>query len=61
MHDCATQDTLKLETHYLDHILGTVYKKRVALAADTATPAWGFSSQFTLPADCLRLLKNIRL
>jgi hypothetical protein len=36
-------------------------QKRVALAADTATPAWGFSYQFTLPADCLRLLKNIRL
>jgi hypothetical protein len=32
-------------------------QKRVALAADTATPAWGFSSQFTLPADCLRLLR----
>ena len=32
-------------------------QKRVALAADTATPAWGFSYQFTLPADCLRLLR----
>ena len=32
-------------------------KKRLALAADTDTPAWGFSSQFTLPTDCLRLLR----
>jgi len=31
-------------------------QKRVQLAADTATPAWGFSYQYTLPADCLRLL-----
>jgi hypothetical protein len=29
MHDCATQDTHKLEIHYLDHILGTVYKKEL--------------------------------
>ena len=32
-------------------------QKRVELAADTATPSWGFSSQFTLPTDCLRLLR----
>jgi len=31
-------------------------KKRVQLAADTETPAWGFTTQFTLPADCLRVL-----
>ncbi len=31
-------------------------QKRLELAADTATPAWGFSYQYTLPADCLRLL-----
>ena len=30
--------------------------KRVELAKDTATPSWGFSYQFTLPADCLRVL-----
>ena len=34
-----------------------LFAKRVELAADTATPAWGFSSQFTLPTDCLRLLR----
>tara|TARA_R100000544_G_C2214371_1_gene53727 strand:- start:448 stop:1029 length:582 start_codon:yes stop_codon:yes gene_type:complete len=32
-------------------------QKRVELAKDTATPAWGFTAQFTLPADCLRLLR----
>jgi hypothetical protein len=31
-------------------------QKRIQLAADTATPAWGFTKQYTLPADCLRLL-----
>ena len=32
-------------------------QKRVQLPADTATPAWGFSYQYTLPADCLRVLR----
>ena len=32
-------------------------QKRVELAADTDAPAWGFTSAYTLPADCLRLLK----
>ena len=31
--------------------------KRVQLAQDTATPAWGFSFQYTLPSDCLRVLQ----
>nr|BAR32321.1 tail tubular protein A [uncultured Mediterranean phage uvMED] len=31
-------------------------QKRVELAADSDTPAWGFTSQFTIPADCLRVL-----
>jgi len=31
--------------------------KRVQLAKDTDTPAWGFSFQYTLPADCLRVLQ----
>ena len=30
--------------------------KRQTLAADTATPDWGYTYQFTLPADCLRVL-----
>jgi len=29
---------------------------RVQLAQDTETPAWGFSYQYTLPSDCLRVL-----
>ena len=32
-------------------------QKRVELAADTTAPAWGFSFAYTLPADCLRLLR----
>jgi len=34
-------------------------QKRVQLAADTTAPAWGFTSAYTLPADCLRLLRII--
>ena len=30
--------------------------KRVELAKDTEVPSWGFSYQFTLPADCLRVV-----
>ena len=29
--------------------------KRTSLAADAATPEWGFARQFTLPSDLLRL------
>ena len=32
-------------------------QKRPELAADTTAPAWGFSYAYTLPADCLRLLR----
>ena len=31
--------------------------KRVQLAQDTETPAWGFTYQYTLPSDCLRVLQ----
>ena len=31
-------------------------QKRVQLAADSTAPAWGFTKQYTLPADCLRVL-----
>ena len=31
--------------------------KRIQLAKDTDTPAWGFTSQYTLPSDCLRVLQ----
>ena len=31
-------------------------QKRVQLATDTDTPAWGFTKQYTLPADCLSLI-----
>jgi hypothetical protein len=32
-------------------------QKRTELAADTTAPAWGFTNAFTLPSDCLRLLR----
>jgi len=32
-------------------------QKRVELAKDSTAPAWGFANQYTLPSDCLRLLR----
>ena len=32
-------------------------QKRIELAVDTTAPAWGFSFAYTLPSDCLRLLR----
>jgi len=32
-------------------------QKRIQIAADSTAPAWGFKFAYTLPADCLRLLK----
>ena len=32
-------------------------QKRIELAVDTTAPAWGFSYAYTLPSDCLRLLR----
>ena len=32
-------------------------QKRIEIAADTTAPAWGFKFAYTLPADCLRLLR----
>ena len=32
-------------------------QKRIQIAADTTAPVWGFKYAYTLPADCLRLLK----
>ena len=32
-------------------------QKRIELAQDTTAPAWGFEYAYTLPADCLRLLR----
>ena len=31
--------------------------KRVQLAQDSDTPAWGFAYQYALPSDCLRVLQ----
>jgi hypothetical protein len=32
-------------------------QKRIELALDTSAPTWGFKYSYTLPADCLRLLR----
>ena len=32
-------------------------QKRIQIAADSTAPAWGFTYAYTLPADCLRLLR----
>ncbi len=32
-------------------------QKRIEIAKDTTAPAWGFKFSYTLPADCLRLLR----
>lgn len=32
-------------------------QKRVELSSSTITPAWGYSFQYDLPGDCLRLLR----
>lgn len=31
-------------------------RKRIILAADSSTPAFGYTAQFTLPSDCVRVL-----
>lgn len=41
----------ELRKHYWNFAI-----KRAALAPDTATPAFDFAYQFTLPADCLRIV-----
>ncbi len=35
--------------------------KRATIAADTATPEYEYSYQYTLPADCIRLLKTFEM
>lgn len=32
--------------------------KRISLSADVATPEWEYNFQFTLPTDCLRVVKT---
>ena len=36
-------------------------QKRVELAADTDTPAWGFTSSIYLTCRLFKIIKNIRL
>jgi hypothetical protein len=37
--------------------LETVLQKRIEISSSTTVPAWGFSYQYDLPGDCLRLLR----
>ena len=52
---CNARFTQVRDSVFRSHPLNCL-QKRVELAADTDTPAWGFTSQFTIPADCLRVL-----
>ena len=53
---CNTRYTQVRDSLFRSHPWNCL-QKRVQLASDTDTPAWGFSYQFTLPADCLRVLR----
>ena len=59
------QKTLDFVTQRYTQVRDSVFRshpwnclqKRIEIAADTTAPAWGFSFAYTLPADCLRLLR----
>jgi len=53
---CNSRYTQVRDGVFRSHPLNCL-QKRVELAADTTAPAWGFSYAYTLPADCLRLLR----
>jgi hypothetical protein len=52
---CNARYTQIRDSIFRSHLWNCLMK-RVELAKDTATPSWGFSYQFTLPADCLRVV-----
>lgn len=52
---CNARYTQVRDSLFRSHLWNCL-TKRVELAKDTATPSWGFSYQFTLPADCLRVV-----
>ena len=51
------KDTSQLEIEFLDLIPWNCLIKRIQLAKDSAAPVIEYSNQFTLPSDCLRVLK----
>ena len=52
---CNARYTQIRDSIFRSHLWNCLMR-RVELAKDTATPSWGFSYQFTLPADCLRVV-----
>jgi len=52
---CNARYTQVRDSLFRSHLWNCL-TKRVELAKDTETPSWGFSYQFTLPADCLRVV-----
>ncbi len=52
---CNARYTQVRDSLFRSHLWNCLIK-RVELARDTATPSWGFKYQFTLPADCLRVI-----
>ena len=52
---CNARYTQVRDSLFRSHLWNCL-TKRVELAKDTEAPSWGFSYQFTLPADCLRVV-----
>jgi len=52
---CNARYTQVRDSLFRSHLWNCLIK-RVELARDVAAPSWGFSYQFTLPADCLRVI-----
>jgi hypothetical protein len=52
---CNARYTQVRDSLFRSHLWNCLIK-RVELARDVATPSWGFTYQFTLPADCLRVI-----
>ena len=52
---CNARYTQVRDSLFRSHLWNCL-TKRVELAKDTEVPSWGFSYQFTLPADCLRVV-----
>ena len=52
---CNARYTQVRDSLFRSHLWNCLIK-RVELARDVDTPSWGFSYQFTLPADCLRVI-----
>lgn len=54
-HECNVAYEAVRDAELRDHVWSFA-RKRAQLAADTATPDFGYSYQYELPVDCLRVL-----